>query len=188
MLFLSLLLILLASTADYFRGESHKFISAIALGIAFGLSAVITEHSLIQVLVSVLIIPLGFYATAITTPRPLFAALHGNINPDEWDVTPLNKWMYSLSMKLASPLTQAVKFSIIYGACRGLYCLAYSIPCALIFQNPLIAPIGILGSTQGLCYYMAGKILPDNEKNAGLARLFFGGVQGLILFLILTLS
>ena len=188
MLFLIAVLVLVAAAADYFRGESHKLLSAIALGTTFGITLAVAGSSLSIGSACGFITVFGFYATAITTPRPLFTALHGNINPDEWDVTFLNKWMYSVSMKLASPIDRSVKFAVIYGACRGMYCLSYSIPCAIVIQNALIAPIGILGSCQGLCYLLAGKLLPDNEKNAGVARLLFGGVQGIILSLILVLS
>lgn len=182
-----LILVLVGAVADLARGESYKLLAALILGSVFGDFILINTSSPFHAAVGGLTSAAGFYLAAITTPRPLFALLHGKINPDEWSITPFNHWMYSVAMKFSLPITEGKKFGFIYGLCRGLYCLPATILMAVMFVNPLIAPLGILGSLQSPCYWLAGKLLKNNPYNAPLARILFGSVQGLILGLIILL-
>jgi len=187
MLIQILILVCAGAIADLARGEERKLPSALGLSTVMALVIYLNSQSIALAGFAVAITFSGFYLAAMTSPRPLFGAIHGSINPEEWKYNPANKWLYTLSLKLADPINDGKWFGIIYGFFRGLYCLPATFLFAWLFFNSFLAPIGILGCLQGICYWVAGKALPGKESNARLARVLFGSIQGLILGLVATL-
>lgn len=183
----SLLLIPIAAIVEWARGDGYKLPAACILGITFAGSSFLSGIPLIQCILSIPVVTGGFYATAITSPRPLFGCLHGVVNPYEWKYNKFNKWMYDLTEDIVG-YQNGRDFGMVFGAFRGLYCLVISVGLGIVFLTPWIVPLGLLGSYQGLCYFAAGKILPNNKFNAALARIFFGCVIGIILSLSLLIK
>lgn len=182
------LIILVTSFAEFIRGLNMKLPAAIAVGVAFTTLSFFTEIGFLLSILSGIVVIAGFYICAMTTPRPLFGALHGRVDPAEWEFNIWNRWMLVTTKVFADPHKQGYRFGIIYGALRGLYAFFTSAGIAAIHQNPWMIAVGAVGLLQGLCYRLASILMPDNEYNPALARFLWGTVYGVMLYILLNLG